>query len=97
MGNEALQKDLVETLSKYKGEKNGLELISKMRSDVQDIFDRHIDTERGLLVDDFPIDIENEFGKFKITSDGNCFVEPKKVQQFIELNVTIQKTGESYE
>lgn len=86
------------TLKKYEGEENIHEVISKLREELNDTLNLFL-AQNYVVESDFPIEFENELGQWKIHSDGNTFVRPKKGTERIVCNITIKPTGEieSYE
>ena len=45
-------------------------------------------------VQKFPIEFENDLGKWKIFEGGKVLLQPKEVAKYIELKLTITPTGE---
>jgi hypothetical protein len=43
---------------------------------------------------DFPISFNHDIGEFIISENGYVAFLPKKTPQYIEVNITINKTGE---
>jgi hypothetical protein len=95
MINYKLHKDIELTLSKYVGEKNVLDVISDIRRDMQAVFDKYIDSEEGLYTDDFPIDIKNDLGKWKILQNGECWITPVTQTFYVNIDITIKPTSEA--
>jgi uncharacterized protein Usg len=98
MNKEGIKILAKKTLEKYEGEKNVSDVINKMKEDLNDVLNTYL-VQNYVIEEDFPIEFENELGKWKINADGNTYVQPKKGTQYIECNITIKKTGEieSYE
>jgi hypothetical protein len=98
MNKEGIKILAQKTLEKYEGEKNVSDVINKMKEDLNDALNTYLD-QNHVIEEHFPIEFENELGKWKINADGNTYVQPKKGTQYIECNITIKKTGEieSYE
>ena len=98
MSNEKIKILTQKTLEKYEGEKNVSDVIKKMKEDLDSVINTYL-TQNHVIEEDFPIEFENELGKWKINADGNTYVQPKKGTQYIECNITIKRTGEieSYE
>jgi uncharacterized protein Usg len=98
MSKEGIKILAKKTLEKYEGEKNVSDVINKMKEDLNDVLNTYL-VQNYVIEEDFPIEFENELGKWKINADGNTYVQPKKGTQYIECNITIKKTGEieSYE
>ena len=98
MSNEKIKILAQKTLEKYEGEKNVSNIIKKMKEDLDSVLNTYL-TQNHVIEEDFPIEFENELGKWKINADGNTYVQPKKETQYIECNITIKRTGEieSYE
>lgn len=44
--------------------------------------------------EDFPVEFENELGRWKINADGSCYFQPIVGTQNIEVNITIKRTDE---
>ena len=95
MNNKTIKQELKSTLEKYVGQ-NVNDVLRKIRSDLQDVMDNLILSEPGVYLEDFPIEFENELGKWRFEKDGNCFVYPK-MSSVAKINITIKPTGESYE
>ena len=98
MNKEEIKILAQKTLEKYEGEKNVSDVIKKMKEDLDSALNTYL-TQDHVIEEDFPIEFENELGKWKINADGNTYVQPKKGTQYIECNITIKRTGEieSYE
>jgi uncharacterized protein Usg len=93
MNKEGIKILAKKTLEKYEGEKNVSDVINKMKEDLNDVLNTYL-VQNYVIEEDFPIEFENELGKWKINADGNTYVQPKKGTQYIECNITIKKTGE---
>jgi uncharacterized protein Usg len=98
MSKERIKILAKKTLEKYEGKKNVSDVINKIKEDLNDVLNTYL-TQNYVIEEDFPIEFENELGKWKINADGNAYVQPKKGPQYIECNITIKQTGEieSYE
>ena len=98
MSNEKIKILAQKTLEKYEGEKNVSNIIKKMKEDLDSVLNTYL-TQNHVIEEDFPIEFENELGKWEINADGNIYVQPKKGTQYIESVIIIKRTGEieSYE
>ena len=45
----------------------------------------------------YPIEFENEFGRWKMLEDGTTLFQPKTAVEYIELNITIPPSGATFE
>jgi len=104
MNNEKIKQDLVSRLEKYQSETLTESTLRKLREDLQNLLDNHVSSDEGLRGKQFPIEIENELGKWRIEESGETFFWPKNSTKYIEVNMTIEssedlsnKTIESYE
>lgn len=93
MNNEKMTQIVSTTMSKYVGEKNINEVLRQIKSELNEALNQYLG-ENHVVEKDFPIEFENDFGKWKINSDGTTHLQPKTGIQHIELNMTIKKTGE---
>jgi hypothetical protein len=93
MNNEKMNQIVSTTMSKYVGETNTKEVLKQMQSELNEVLNQYL-SENHVVKEDFPIECENDFGKWEIHSDGKTYVKPKTGVQHIELNMTITKTGE---
>ncbi len=80
-------------LNNYESKLNTNEVLTKLRDELNEVLNHYI-SENWVVGKDFPIEFENDFGKWKINSDGTTHVQPKTGVQHIELNIIIKKTGE---
>ena len=98
MNNEGIKILAQKTLEKYEGEKNVADVINKMKDDLNDVLNIYL-AKNHVIKEDFPIEFENELGRWQINADGNTYVQPKKGTQYIECDITIKPSGtiESYE
>jgi hypothetical protein len=90
----SIEEDVKRSLSKYKGE-NVERVLKNIRDDIQEIMDSYVGD--GMYVNDFPIEFENDLGKFRIQSNGESYFFPKTGVQHIEINMTILPSGEIYD
>jgi len=80
-------------LRKYEGKPNIKEVLVLIQKELQEVL-------QGFLKDNlvyphhFPIEFENELGKWKIYEDGTTYFERKKPVEYINVNITITPTGE---
>jgi hypothetical protein len=83
--------EIKKTLTKFEGE-NVKKVLNLIREELQSTIDKLISSEEGIYDKDFPIEFENDMGKWRIESNGNTFVQPKS--EIVALNITIKPTGE---
>lgn len=88
--NENLTKISLETLNKYVGEKNIKRVIQQMTSDLNKVLNKYL-VENTVIEEDFPIEFENELGKFIIDENGNTLYQPKIVVQHITVDINLNK------
>ena len=93
MNKETLKHLIENTLKKYEGEENIHEVINKLREELNDTLNLFLE-QNYVVESDFPIEFENELRQWKIHSDGNIFVRPKKGPERIVCNIAIKPTGE---
>ena len=86
---EKIQHELESTLKKYE-DQNVKDVLSEIRNNLQSLFNNFISSEEGLYVQDFPIEFENNLGRWKIMGTGECFVQPKVSLDRINLDITIK-------
>jgi len=94
MSKEKIKHELELALKKYE-EQSVKDVLSEIRKDLQNVMDTLIYSEEGVYSQDFPIEFENNLGRWKITKTGECFVQPNT--DVCEINITIKPTIESYE
>lgn len=80
------------TLQKYKDCKVD-ESLKQITEDLNDVLNEYISNHIIYNID-FPIEFENDLGKWKIESDGRIFLFPNKILNHIECNITILKNGD---
>jgi len=76
------------------GMDNTQEVLRKIRSDLNDVLNNYLD-ENEVYQKDFPVEFENEMGKWKIKSDGETHFTPFFVPKWIEVNITVKSTNET--
>lgn len=69
--------------------------LDELKIEMQDCLDNFISSEETTYAQNFPIESENNLGKWKITETGECFVHPKESPA--NINLTIKPTGEAHE
>lgn len=84
-GNKTLSGYIDKTITKT--------ILDNITNELNEVLDNYI-TERPMYRDDFPIEFENDWGKWKLESDGTTQFQPKTPIQFIQVDCTISKTGE---
>ena len=78
---------------------NNLKEIHKLRAIKHVINQFSNSTNDPLLIDvdpyniTYPIKFDNEYGKWEIREDGQAFVQPYTVVEFIEMKITVSKEG----
>lgn len=81
------------TTEKYVGEPNTKDILNKLRSELDVILNNYL-ANNEVTQEDFPIEFENDYTRWKILKDGKTYVYPKKGAGNITINFTIKKTGE---
>lgn len=89
---EKIKEKLILTLHKYEGEVIN-NVLYEIVTELNDVLNQHL-SEHYVIKEDFPIEFENELGRWKINSDGTTYVPPKTETKYIECNITIKPTGE---
>jgi hypothetical protein len=75
------------TLEKYKSEGYTADVVKQIKEELNSVL--------SVIKEDFPIEFENEIGKWRIESNGVCFIQPRMNIQYIECNFIISPTGET--
>lgn len=96
MNKEGFIIEAKKTLDKYVGLDNTQEVLGKIRSDLNDVLNNYLG-ENKVYQKDFPMEFENEMGKWRIKSDGETQFEPKSSTKYIEVKIEIKPTSETYE
>ena len=100
MKNKEIQDGIIitsnKTLSKYVGEKNISLILDKIKEDLDKSLNQFL-SENNASVSDFPVEFENDLGKWKIKADGTTYFQPKVALKHIECNVTITKSNISFD
>lgn len=78
-------------LSKYVGKLDTKTTLENITNELNEVLDNYI-TETPMYRDDFPIEFENDLGKWKLESDGTTQFQPKTSTQFIQVDITIENT-----
>jgi hypothetical protein len=73
---------------------NTQEVLRKIRSELNDVLNNYLD-ENEVYQKDFPLEFENEMGKWKIKSDGETHFTPLLAPKWIEVNITVKSTNET--
>jgi hypothetical protein len=73
---------------------NTQEVLRKIRSELNDVLNNYI-FENEVYQKDFPLEFENEMGKWKIKSDGETHFTPLLAPKWIEVNITVKSTNET--
>lgn len=74
-------------LDNYGGLEITPELIGKIENDLNLLLNKYI-TDHEVYTNDFPIEFSNEFGRWKIEENGDCFFQP--ITQIKKINITIK-------
>lgn len=82
------------TLSGHIGKTITKTILDNITIGLNEVLDNYI-TETPMYRDDFPIEFENDLGKWKLESDGTTQFQPKTSSQFIQVDITIENTGEN--
>jgi len=94
MNKEGFIVEAKKTIDKYVGMDNTQEVLKKIRSDLNDVLNNYI-FENEVYQKDFPVEFENEMGKWKIKSDGETYFTPFFTPKWIEVNITVKSTNET--
>lgn len=89
--NKEIQSQLQSTLDKYQGQ-SVKDVLQQLKTDIEQTLQNFI-REKEIYVGDFPIEFENDMGKWKINADGSTYVQPKVAAQNITINITVSKTN----
>jgi hypothetical protein len=93
MNKEGFIVEAKKTIDKYVGMDNTQEVLKKIRSDLNDVLNNYI-FENEVYQKDFPVEFENEMGKWKIKSDGETQFMSFFAPKWVEVNVTVKPTNE---
>lgn len=97
--NKEIITRLNDQLSKYVGiavdPKLDSTLFTAVKNDIQKVFDEIIESHDGLYSNNFPIEFQNDLGRFKMNSNGECFFYPKVKVLEVNLTFTIPPSGDS--
>lgn len=93
MSNKEIKIVAQKTLEKYEGLNNIRDVMHKIKEDLNVALNAYF-AQNYVTKEDFPIEFENKLGKWKIDSDGNVYVQPKTITQYIECDITIKPSGE---
>ena len=75
---------------KYINEPNVKETLDKIKSELNDVLNEYLfEFAYEVYKQDFPVEFENEVGKWKMCSNGDTYFYPKTSIQYI--NFTIKK------
>lgn len=79
-------------LQKYVGQENSEIILSEIEKDLQNIINKYLE-KNEVFNKNFPIEFENDFGRWKFYKDGKCDFSPKSSIKFVNLNFTVLPTG----
>lgn len=92
-GKEGFIVESRKVLDNYIGSELEETLMKKMQSDLDVVLNNYL-TDVPMYKTDFPISFNHDIGEFIIHENGSVNFLPKKTPQYIEVNITINKTGE---
>jgi hypothetical protein len=95
MNKEGIIVEAKKTLDKYVGLDNTQEVLEKIKSDLNDVLNNYFD-ENESYQKDFPLEFENEMGKWRIKSNGETEFEPKYFE-YIGVKIEIKPDCETHE
>lgn len=74
-------------LDNYVGSEITNSLIEQIQNDLNLLLNKYI-TDHEVYTNDFPIEFTNEFGRWRIEQNGDCFFQP--ITQIKKINITIK-------
>ena len=80
------------TLERYENDRPVKEILNRIKKDLDKVCNKFL-KDNVVRETDFPIEVENEMGKWKIEADGKCMLQPKAGIQYIEIDFTVTPTG----
>ena len=69
------------------------ETIKRIQTQIKEDINKALEKfvgENGFNFQYFPIEFENEFGKFKVNEDGTTYYQPIKGFEYIDININIK-------
>jgi hypothetical protein len=87
--NEGFIVEATKTLERYVGEPNTKEIYKTISEDLNRCLDRYL-TDYPINETKYPIEFENEIGKWKIMEDGETYIQHYKPVKSITVNFTIK-------
>lgn len=92
-GKEGFIIESKKVLDNYIGSELEETLMKKIQSDLDVVLNNYL-KDVPMYNTDFPISFNHDIGEFIIHENGDVNFLPKKTPQYIEVNITINKTGE---
>jgi len=92
-GKERFKNEAIKVLDHYIGSEFEETLMKKIQSDLDVVLNNYL-KDVPMYKTDFPISFNHDIGEFIIHENGSVNFLPKKTPQYIEVNITINKTGE---
>lgn len=92
-GKEGFIIESKKVLDNYIGSELEETLMNKIQSDLDVVLNNYL-MNVPMYITDFPISFKHDIGEFIIHENGYVAFLPKKTPQYIEVNITINKTGE---
>lgn len=92
MNNEVIIAGLKTAISKHVGNDITKDTLKALQDDLQKALDGFI-TDETLMVKHFPIDFENEMGKWHLEENGKVTFQPKVIAKYITVDIKIEDYG----
>ena len=92
-GKEGFIIESTKVLDNYIGSELEETLMKKIQSDLDVVLNNYL-KDVPMYKTDFPISFNHDIGEFIIHENGSVNFLPKKTPQYIEVNITINKTGD---
>jgi hypothetical protein len=92
-GEEGFKTEAIKVLDSYVGSELEETLLMKIQSDLDVALNEYL-SNVPMYKRDFPISFKHDIGEFVISENGFVNFVPKKTLQHIEVNITINKTGD---
>ena len=90
-GKEGFKTEAIKVLDHYVGSEHEETLMKKIQSDLDVALNEYL-SNVPVYKRDFPISFKHDIGEFIISENGFINFVPKKTPQYIEVNITINKT-----
>ena len=92
-GKEGFKSEVIKVLDHYIGSELEDVLMKKIQSVLDVVLNKYL-SDVPMYKPDFPISFNHDIGEFIISENGVVNFTPKQVPHHIEVNITINKTGD---